>query len=89
MSGEVIGNEKVDWLKHVCAGRCPALLKDGELVCSPGATWRLGEAKPPQCVTQASPDSEVCNKNLTDSVDVFGFVQREYCKHNLWLTLIN
>ena len=53
-----------------------------------GATGRLGEAEPPQCVTQASPDSEACNKNLTDSVDVFGFVQREYCKHNLWLTLI-
>jgi len=50
MSGEVIGNEKVDWLKHVCAGRCPALLKDGELVCSPGATWRLGEAKPPSAL---------------------------------------
>jgi len=25
---------------------------------SPGATGRLWEAKPPQCVTQASPDSE-------------------------------
>ena len=37
---------------------------------SPGATGRLWEAKPPQCVTQASPDSEACNKNLTDSVDV-------------------
>ena len=37
---------------------------------SPGATERLLEAKPPQCVTQASPDSEACNKNLTDSVDV-------------------
>ena len=39
-------------------------------VSSPGATGRLWEAKPPQCVTQASPDSEACNKNLTDSVDV-------------------
>ena len=39
-------------------------------IASPGATGRLGEAKPPQCVTQASPDSEACNKNLTDSVDV-------------------
>ena len=48
---------------------------------------RHGEAKPPQCVTKASPDSEACNKTLTDSVDVFGFIQREYCKHNLWLTL--
>ena len=37
---------------------------------SPGATGRLWEDKPPQCVTQASPDSEACNKNLTDSVDV-------------------
>ena len=37
---------------------------------STGATGRLLEAKPPQCVTQASPDSEACNKNLTDSVDV-------------------